>query len=85
MLDQKNISFNTSNGTKIGTGTTQKFAFWNATPVARPSSTGETVGFTAGAGTTVTDQSTFTGNVGATAYRISDMVKHLKTIGLLAP
>src|SRR5574341_398458 len=58
--------------------------FFGATPVAQPSSTGETVGFTAGGGTTVTDASTFTGNVGTKAYRISDIVKHLKNLGLVA-
>lgn len=52
---------------------------------AQESGTGETVGFTAGAGTAVNDDSTFTGNVGATAYRISDIVKALKNHGLIAP
>ena len=51
----------------------------------RQSGTGETVGFTTGAGTAVKDDSTFTGNVGATAYRISDIVKALKNLGVLAP
>jgi len=51
----------------------------------RQSGTGETVGFTTGAGTAVKDDSTFTGNVGSTAYRISDIVKALKNTGLLAP
>lgn len=32
-----NISFDTATGTKIGTATTQKIGFWNATPVVRPS------------------------------------------------
>jgi hypothetical protein len=50
-----------------------------------PSTTGESVGFVAGVGTTVNDASTFTGNVGSTAYRISDIVKHLKNQGILAP
>lgn len=85
VADGANIAFNVTTGTKFGTGTTQKIGFWNATPIAQPSSTGETVGFTAGAGTNVTDQSTFTGNVGATAYGLSDIVKHLKNIGLIAP
>lgn len=58
--------------------------FFASTPVAQQNGTGETVGFTAGAGTNVTDQSTFTGNVGATAYRISDIVKAFKNYGLLA-
>lgn len=59
-------------------------ALFGATPVVQPSGTGETVGFTAGAGTGVNDDSTFTGNIGATAYRISDIVKALKQLGALA-
>jgi hypothetical protein len=51
---------------------------------AQQSGTGETVGFTAGSGTAVNDDSTFTGNVGSTAYRISDIVKALKNHGLIA-
>ncbi len=35
--DGLDIIINTSTGTKIGTGTTQKIGFWNATPVARQS------------------------------------------------
>jgi len=82
--DAKNLVFNTTTGTKLGTATSQKIGFWNATPIVQPSGTGETVGFTAGAGTPVTDASTFTGNVGATAYRLSDIVKALKNAGLIA-
>jgi len=84
MGEAANMAFGTTTGTKIGGSTSQKLGFWNATPIVQPSSTGETVGFTAGGGTTVTDASTFTGNVGATAYRLSDIVKHLKNAGLLA-
>jgi len=36
MADAKNFVFNTTTGTKIGTGTTQKIGFWNATPVVQP-------------------------------------------------
>jgi len=74
----------TSTGTKIGTATSQKIGFFNATPVVQQSGTGETTGFTAGSGTTARDDSTFTGNVGSTAYTISDIVKALKNLGLLA-
>lgn len=35
--DARNIVFNTSTGTKIGEGTTQKFAFHNSTPVVQRS------------------------------------------------
>jgi len=79
----KNITFGTATGTKIGAAA-DKLAFYNTTPIVQPTSTGETTGFTAGAGTGVNDDSTFTGNVGATAYRISDIVKHLKNLGLIA-
>lgn len=78
------VHFGTTSGNRLGNTTSQKIGFWGSTPVVQPSSTGETVGFTAGAGTPVTDASTFTGNVGATAYRISDIVKNLKNAGLLA-
>ena len=74
----------TSTGTKIGTAATQKIGFFNATPVVQQSGTGETTGFTGGSGTTARDDSTFTGNVGSTAYRINDIVKALKNLGILA-
>ena len=74
----------TSTGTKIGTATSQKIGFFNATPVTQPNGTGEATGFTAVGGTAVNDQSTFTGNVGSTAYRINDIVKALKNLGILA-
>ena len=84
IADAGNIVLATGTGTKIGTATGQKLGFYNATPVIQQAGTGETVGFTAGGGTGVTDASTFTGNVGATAYRLSDVVKALKNLGILA-
>lgn len=81
--DNRTITFGTGTGTTIGTGTNQKLAFYNVTAVVQASVTGETVGFTAVGGTGVNDQSTFTGNVGSTAYRISDVVKALKNLGLI--
>ena len=74
----------TTTGTKIGTATTQKLGFYNATPVAQQATTGTTTGFTANSGTTVRDDSTFTGNSGTKAYTISDIVLALKNLGLLA-
>lgn len=79
-----NITAGTTTGTKLGTSTTQKFGFWNATPVVQPATTGTTTGFTAGAGTAVLSDSTFTGNTGSAAYTIGDIVLALKQIGLLA-
>jgi hypothetical protein len=84
IVNATNIVLGTGTGTKIGTGTTQKLAFYNSAPVAQQATTGTSAGFTAGGGTTVTDASTFTGNSGSTAYRISDIVLALKNLGLLA-
>ncbi|MGE4102878.1 MAG: glycosyl hydrolase family 28-related protein [Pirellulales bacterium] len=60
-----------------------KMGFFGATPVAQQAGTGEATGFTAGSGTGVNDASTFTGNVGSTAYRVNDIVKALKNLGFL--
>ena len=65
-------------------GSVPLLGFFGATPVVRPATTGTATGFTAG-GTAVGDSSTFTGGTGSTAYRISDIVKALKNLGLLAP
>lgn len=40
MVDAKNIEFATGTGSKLGTTTSQKLAFWGATPIARPTVTG---------------------------------------------
>lgn len=81
--DGVNLATDTTNGSKIASATSQKIGFWGKTPIVQPSSTGVTAGFTAGAGTNVTDQSTFTGNTGSKAYTLGDIVFHLKTMGLL--
>jgi len=39
VLDGINWSFGTTTGTKIGTATTQKIGFYNATPIVQPAST----------------------------------------------
>lgn len=55
-----------------------------AAPVIQYATTGTTTGFTAGAGTAVDSAATFTGNTGSTAYTISDIVRALKLVGLMA-
>lgn len=78
------IVLSPATGTKIGTGSNQKIALWGATPIVRPSSTGETTGWTSGGGSAATSTDTYTGNSGTKAYTVNDIVKHLKAIGLLA-
>jgi hypothetical protein len=84
IADAGNIVLATGTGTKIGTATSQKLGFFNAAPVVQQAGTGETNGVTASSGTTLHASSTFTGNVGSAAYTISDVVKALKNLGLLA-
>jgi len=78
------ISHVRNTGLKIGTSTTKPIAFFNSTPIAQPSSSGENTGHSAVGGTNVDHQDTFTGNVGTKAYTINDIVKHLKNLGLIA-
>jgi hypothetical protein len=74
----------TSTGTKIGTAATQKIGFFNANPVVQQNTTGTTTGTTGGSGTALHTNATITGGVGSTAYTVGDIVKALKTLGLLA-
>ena len=84
ITDAKNIIVGTTTGTKIGTSTSQKIGFFNATPVVQQATTGTITGHTAGSGAGVTEDSTFTGDTGTTAYTIGDIVKALKNLGLIA-
>lgn len=83
ILDGRNMIVGKGAGTMFGTELGQKQGWWGVAPVVQPSSTGEGSGVNEGAGTTLTHTATFTGNFGTKAYTISDIVKHLKTIGLL--
>lgn len=44
MTDSANFVFGTSTGTKIGTATTQKIGYWNATPVVQPAAIADATG-----------------------------------------
>lgn len=83
MTDAKNIVVNSSTGTKIGTATTQKIGFFNATPAVQPVANTDTTTGAAGSTTTVFLNTTFTGG-GTAAYTIGGVVKSLKALGLLA-
>jgi len=76
--DAVNMVFNTTTGTKIGTSTTQKLAFWNAAPIVQPTTAVAAATRVGGGGTTVTDTDTFDG------YTIAQVVKALRNTGLLA-
>ncbi len=67
---------------KIGINTSSLLAFFGLTPITQPLSTGETTGVNP-SGTTLGHTSTFTGNTGSTAYTLSDVVKHLKNLGII--
>lgn len=76
--DTRNLILATGTGTKIGTATTQKLAFWNGTPIVQPTTAVAAATRVGGGGTTVTDTDTFDG------YTIAQVVKALRNTGLLA-
>ncbi|MCE9566355.1 MAG: hypothetical protein K8U57_30395 [Planctomycetes bacterium] len=84
IADAKNITVNATTGTKIGTATTQKLGFFNATPVVQPAGTADVTGFVAGSGTASKSDSVWAGASGSAAYTVGDIVTALKALGLLA-
>lgn len=77
--DGVNIALGTSTGSRIGTATDQKIGFWNATPVAQPTTGIAQATFLANAGgTAVNVDSTFDG------YTLGQVVKAMRNLGLLA-
>lgn len=61
-----------------------RLGFFDARPSSQPGASGTTSGFTRGAGQTVDSASTFTGGVGTAAYTVGDIVKALKTLGVIS-
>ena len=76
--DAKNIAFATSTGTKIGTAITEKFAFWNKTPIVQPTTAIASATFVTNTSGILNDTATFDG------YTIGQVVKALRNIGILA-
>jgi hypothetical protein len=77
-LSTFNLVTDTTTGTRIGTGNTQKLGFWNATPLVQPTTGGASATVVGGTGTTVKQDDTFDG------YSIQQVVKALRNIGILA-
>jgi hypothetical protein len=74
----RNIYFDTATGTKIGATTSQKFAFWNATPIVQPTTAVASATVVSGSGGNVKHDDTFDG------YTLEKVVKALRNTGLLA-
>lgn len=78
--DGHNLVFNTTTGTKFGTATTQKLAFWNSAPIVQPSAytqTYSTADKTLNAYTSDPESSAYTGidnlQVGAVYAQVADL------------
>ena len=77
-LTNYDFNFGSTNGTKLGTATTQKISFWNATPIVQPTTAVAAATVVSGAGGTVKHDDTFDG------YTVEKVVRALRNIGLLA-
>jgi hypothetical protein len=84
MMAVRQLTKEPSEGTSFGQATTELISFYNVTPVAQQSGTGNTHTSAAGSTTTVFTNTTFDGSTGSTAYTVGDIVKALKAYGLLA-
>jgi hypothetical protein len=79
LADAGDITVGTTTGTKIGTATSQKIGFYDATPVVQPTTGVAEAAFVENSGgTAVNVDSTFGG------YTIQQVVEALQTLGLLA-
>ncbi|CAB4154160.1 hypothetical protein UFOVP633_19 [uncultured Caudovirales phage] len=75
----RDIWFDSTTGTKIGAATTQKFAFWNKTPIVQPTTAiASATVLSPGGGINIKTDDTFDG------YTIAQVVKALRNIGILA-
>lgn len=77
-IDAKNFEFGATTGTKIGTATTQKIAFWNKTPIIQPTTGITGAALVSNVGTTITSTDTFGG------YTLQQIAAILINTGLAA-
>lgn len=73
-----NMIFGTVTGSKIGTATTQKLAFWNKTPIVQPTTAIASATRVAILGSALMDTDTFDG------YTMQQVVRALVNTGILA-
>jgi hypothetical protein len=78
LADAVNIAINATTGTKIGTATSQKIGFFNATPVIQQTTAVSAAAFVANTSGIADDTATFGG------YTMGQVVAALKNLGLLA-
>lgn len=81
--DGKNIRLDTTTGTKIGTATTQKIGFFNATPVDQPDTVSDaaTQDLT---GTDTVDQTKLEADLTSCKNAINTLIDRLQELGLIA-
>lgn len=72
------LKIDTVTGIKIGTATTNKLAFWNATPIVQPTTATTPATVVNGTGGNIKHDDTFDG------YTLEKVVRALRNIGLLA-
>jgi hypothetical protein len=77
------LNITSDGGIKLGTSGTSTIGFFGAIAVDRPTATGITGLGAVGTGDNVLQGTTFDGDLGTTAYKIGDIVRALKELGLL--
>ena len=96
VFDGANIAFGTTTGTKLGTATTQKIGFYNATPAVQPAAVANlTVTATTGSLPTANGSVTIANAATPTVAelleycveietKLEDLLSRLRTIGIIA-
>ncbi len=78
ITDGGHFAFDVTTGSKLGTATSQKLGFWNATPVIQQTTAVAPATITNGVGAAGKQDDTYDG------YTVAQVVKALRTTGLLA-